>query len=79
MITDGGRALNGLGVLTDYQTQSNSECRQVQPGSQSLGAKVQGRKGNNPDRQLRSLSVAKWERMWEDPDNQEVGLEAAIL
>ena len=23
----GGRALNGLGVLPDYQTQSNSECR----------------------------------------------------
>ena len=22
---------------------------------------------------------AKWERMWKDPDNQEVGLEAAIL
>ena len=23
----GGRALNGLGVLADYQTQSNSECQ----------------------------------------------------
>ena len=48
-------------------------------GSQTAGDKIRRQKGNNPDRQLRSLSVAKWERMWEDPDNQEVGLEAAIL
>ena len=26
-LSNGGRALNGLGVLPDYQTQSNSECR----------------------------------------------------
>ncbi len=25
-LCSGGRALNGLGVLPDYQTQSNSEC-----------------------------------------------------
>ena len=25
----GGRALNGLGVLPDYQTQSNSECHKL--------------------------------------------------
>ena len=29
MITDGGRALDGLGTLPGYQTQPNSECRQV--------------------------------------------------
>ena len=26
-LSTGGRALNGLGVLPDYQTQPNSECR----------------------------------------------------
>ena len=37
-------------------------------------------KGNNPDRQLRSPKcIAKWETMSECTDNQEVGLEAAIL
>ena len=44
-----------------------------------MGDNVHRRKGNNPDRQLRSLIITKWERMWERPDNQEVGLEAAIL
>ena len=48
-------------------------------GRQTLGDNVHRRKGNNPDRQLRSLIVSEWERMWERPDNQEVGLEAAIL
>ena len=46
---------------------------------QTTGANVRCRKGNNPDRQLRSLIITKWERMWERPDNQEVGLEAATL
>ena len=48
-------------------------------GRQPLGDKVQRREGNNPDRQLRSLNSAQWERMWERTDNQEVGLEAATL
>ena len=48
-------------------------------GRQTVGDNVHCRKGNNPDRQLRSLIITKWERMWERPDNQEVGLEAAIL
>jgi len=30
-LSDGGRALDGLGVLPDYQTQPNSECRQLLP------------------------------------------------
>ena len=38
-----------------------------------------GREGNSPDRQLRSLNYAKWERMSSRKDNQEVGLEAATL
>ena len=44
-----------------------------------MGDKLHGREGNNPDRQLRSLKWAKWERMWNYIDTQEVGLEAAIL
>ena len=44
-----------------------------------MGDKVHRRKGNNPDRHLRSPNPSKWERMWERPDNQEVGLEAATL
>ena len=43
-----------------------------------MGTKIHGQKGNNPDRQLRSLIIAKWERRWTFPNNQEVGLEAAI-
>ena len=49
------------------------------PGSETTGAKIRGREGNNPDRQLRSLSSAKWERMWCCRDSQDVGLEAAIM
>ena len=48
-------------------------------GRQSAGDNVRRREGNNPDRQLRSPNLAKWERMWERLDNQEVGLEAATL
>ncbi len=60
MVADGGRALNGLGVLPDYRTQSNSEYRWWNCGSQTVGDKLRGRKGNSPDRQLRSLNRAKW-------------------
>ena len=48
-------------------------------GRQTTGDNVRGREGNNPDRQLRSLNIAQWETMWEGPDSQEVGLEAATL
>ena len=48
-------------------------------GRQSAGDNVRRREGNNPDRQLRSPNLAKWERMWKRIDNQEVGLEAATL
>ncbi len=54
MITDGGRALDGLGERKLYQTQPNSEYHQVQFGRQAVGAKVHGREGKSPDRQLRS-------------------------
>jgi len=56
-LTVGGRALDGLGGLPPYQTQPNSECRQLDPGSQTAGDKVRGREGKSPDRQLRSLNA----------------------
>ena len=46
-------------------------------GSQTTGDKVRGRKGNSPDRQLRSPNCAKWKRRFNGRDSQEVGLEAA--
>jgi len=52
MNTTGGRALDGLGVLPDYQTQPNSECRWVLSGRQAAGDKVRSREGKSPDRQL---------------------------
>ena len=78
MVAHGGRALNGLGVSPDYRTQLNSEYRVWNRGSQTAGDKLRSRKGNSPDRQLRSLIYAKWERMCSCTDNQDVGLEAAI-
>ena len=50
----GGRALNGLGALPGYRTLSNSECRKNILGSQTMTDKCHSRKGNNPDRRLRS-------------------------
>ena len=39
-----------------YQFQSNSEFRDAYSGSQTVGDKFHGQKGNSPDRQLRSLN-----------------------
>jgi len=58
------------------QTPNTGECEH---GRQTAGANVRCQEGNNPDRQLRSQSIVKWETMWEGLDSQEVGLEAAIL
>ena len=54
MYRAGGKALDGLGVLPDYQTQPNSECPRRVSGSQAVGDKFHGREGKSPDRQLRS-------------------------
>ena len=35
----GGRALNGLGALPGYRSQSNSECRKMKRGSETAGVK----------------------------------------
>jgi len=55
----------GLGPRKGYRPPPNSECRQMLRGSQSAGDKLRGREGNSPDRQLRSLKLAKWETKWE--------------
>jgi hypothetical protein len=59
-----------------WQTPNTWKC---QHGRQTSGANVRRQEGNNPDRQLRSLNIAKWETKWEGKNSQEVGLEAAIL
>jgi hypothetical protein len=43
--------------FTAYQPLINSECYDMFLGSEAMGAKVRGRKGNNPDHQLRSPNV----------------------
>jgi len=55
--SNGGRALNGLGVLPGYQTQTNSEFHYLLCGSQAKWDKLLSREGNNPDRQLRSQNI----------------------
>ena len=68
-----------VGSIADYHAIANSEYREVQHGRQTVGANVHRREGNNPDRRLRSPSLAKWETRWEGSDSQDVGLEAAII
>ena len=60
MLTHGGRALNELGAIPGYQTQSNSEYHGVEYGSETVGDKLHSRKGKNPDQQLRCLNSAQW-------------------
>ena len=54
----GVRALNVLGAFTGYRKLSNSECRAIIPGSQTMRDKFHGRKGKSPDLQLRSQNVS---------------------
>ena len=58
------------------QTANTGECYH---GRHTAGANVRREEGNNPDRQLRSLKLAKWETKWEGIASKEVGLEAATL
>ncbi len=79
LLCPGGRALDGRGALPGYRSQPNSECRRHRSGSETVGDKLHGQKGNSPDPLLRSPSPAQWKRMWERADNQDVGLEAATI
>ena len=58
------------------QTANTGECYH---GRHTAGANVRREEGNNPDRQLGPKVMVKWETMWEGPDSQDVGLEAAII
>jgi hypothetical protein len=52
----GGRALLLCGGFTAYQATANCECRVADTTSETAGANIRRREGNNPDRQLRSPS-----------------------
>ena len=51
-----GRALLLCGGFTAYQATANSECWRAFTASETAGANIRRREGNNPDRQLRSPS-----------------------
>ena len=65
--------------LPAYSPSSNSEYRMPNLGSQSVGDKLHGQKGNNPDRRPRSQIQAKCQRKSDCSDSWDVGLEAAII
>ncbi len=71
--------LNEMRALPGYLAQPNSECYDDYPGSQSVGDKLHGREGNNPDRRLRSPIRAKCVRKSFSKDSGDVGLEAATI
>ena len=79
MLRGGGRALDETRGPPDCLLQPNSEYRRVDLGSQTAGDNLRGRKGNNPDRRLRSPIHAKLLRKSDCRDSQDVGLEAAII
>ena len=54
----GGRALNGIGGHKAYRTLSNSEYHILFRGSQTVRDKSHSRKGNSPERRLRSQSYS---------------------
>lgn len=78
MFNCGGRALNGLRgiLLTESNQTPNTIILKLR--SETMGVNFHRQKGNNPDHQLRSLIITKWERRWRFLNNQEVGSEAAI-
>ncbi len=51
----------------------------MKSGSETVGDKLHGQKGNSPDPPLRSLNPAQCKRKWEHADSQDVGLEAATI
>jgi hypothetical protein len=69
----------GTGPSAGYQLQPNCECQGREPVSETAGAKLRRREGNNPDPQLRSLRTAQCQRRSVRPNSQDVGLEAAII
>ncbi len=75
----GVELLNETRALPGYLPQPNSEYHSDYPGSQTVGDKLHGQKGNNPDRRLRSPIRAKCVRKSFFCDSEDVGLEAATI
>jgi len=75
----GVELLKGNGALPGYPSLPNSEYLDDYLGSESVGDNLDGQKGNNPDRPLRSQNFAKFVRKSFCGDNQDVGLEAATI
>ena len=59
----GVRALNDLGgiLLTEINQTLNTI---IYSSGETMGVNFHCQKGNNPDHQLRSLIITKWERRW---------------
>ncbi len=75
----GVELLNGDEGPPAYLPQPNSEYCKDYLRSQTVGDNLHGQEGNNPDRQLRSQSFAKFLRKSNCRDSQDVGLEAATI
>ena len=56
-ISLGGRALDGLGGEKLTKLNQTTNAKALNPGSETVRDKLRSREGNNPDHQLRSLSV----------------------
>ena len=75
----GVELLKGDVGLPAYTLLPNSEYHRDYLGSESARDNLRGRKGNNPDRLLRSPNVAQFVRKLSCGDSQDVGLEAATI
>ena len=75
----GVELLNGDGGPPAYPPLPNSEYHDDYHGSQTMGEKLHGQKGNSPDRRLRSPNPAQLLRKLDCNNSQDVGLEAAII
>jgi hypothetical protein len=75
----GVELLKGDVGLPAYTPLPNSEYHRDYLGSESARDNLRGRKGNNPDRLLRSLNPAQFVRKSFCCDSQDVGLEAATI
>jgi hypothetical protein len=58
----GGRALLLCGGFTAYQATANSECQYAYTASETAGANIRCREGNNPDLPLRPPSRSSVEK-----------------
>ena len=59
----GGKALNEVGADKVTELYQTLNAAQMMHGSQTMGDKFHGQKGNSPDLQLRSPNRFKWRRM----------------